>query len=81
MTESVLGTCIPILIGTRRLHGRLLDYYGFKAVKQSAPTGKGGIFGSKGQFWEYYATMVIALCQGRVGPLLNVWDYSGSSRI
>lgn len=77
ITESVLGTTIAILFGTKRLHAKLLDYYGFKAVKQSAPTGKGGIFGSKGDYWEYYATMVLGLCQGVVGPLLNVWDYSG----
>lgn len=77
ITESVLGSTIPILIGTRRLHGKLLDYYGFNAQKQSAPTGKGGIFGSKGDYYEYYATVVIALAQGPCIALLNVWDYSG----
>ena len=76
ITESVLGTTIPILFGTKRLHGKLLDYYGFNAKKQSAPTGK-GVFGSKGDYWEYYATLVMALAQGPIGPLLNVWDYSG----
>src|ERR1700761_3348565 len=76
ITEAVLGTTIPLLFGTRRLHAKLLDYYGFTAKKQSAPTGK-GIFGSKGDYWEYYATLIMALAQGQCGPLLNVWDYSG----
>ena len=76
VTESVYGTTLPILVGTQRLHGKLLDYYGFNAVKQSAPTGK-GIFGSKGDYWEYYATVVIALAQGPCLALLNVWTYNG----
>lgn len=76
VTEAVLGTTLTLLFGTHRLHGKLLDYYGFNAQKQSAPTGK-GIFGSKGDFWEYYATVVIALAQGPCQALLNVWNYNG----
>jgi hypothetical protein len=76
VTESVLGTTLPILIGTKRVHSKLLDYYGFNAQKQSAPTGK-GIFGSKGDFWEYYSTVVAALAQGPCQALLNVWTYNG----
>ena len=71
-----MGVTLPILVGTKRLHGKLLDYYGFNAVKQTAPTGK-GVFGSKGQYYEYYATLVIALAQGPGKALLNVWDYAG----
>ena len=76
ITESVLGTTLPILIGTQRLHAKLLDYYGFNAQKQSAPSGK-GIFGSKGDYWEYYATIVAALAQGPCVSLLNIWTDSG----
>ena len=76
ITEAVYATTIPILFGTKRLHGKLLDYYGFNAKQQSTPTGK-GIFGSKGDFWEYYATVVICLAQGPAIALLNVWTYNG----
>ena len=76
ITESVYATTLPILFGTKRLHGKLLDYFNFKGVKTTAPTGK-GIFGSKGDYYEYYATVVIALAQGPCVALLNVWTYNG----
>ena len=76
VTESVYGTTLPILVGTKRLHGKLLDYFGFHAVKTSTPTGK-GIFGSKGDYYEYYSTVVTALAQGPCAALLNVWTYNG----
>ena len=72
-----MGTCLTICIGTQRLHGKLLDFQDFKAILTSAPTGKGGVFGSKGQFFEYYSTLVIALAQGPCIALRNVWSYSG----
>lgn len=76
ITEAVYATAIPILFGTKRLHGKLLDYFNFQAQKQSAPTGK-GIFGSKGDYYEYFATVVTALAQGPCLGLINVWTYNG----
>lgn len=77
VTESVLGSSLTIVIGTQRTHGKLLDFLDFNAILTSAPTGKGGVFGSKGQYFEYYATLVIALAQGPCVALRNVWSYSG----
>lgn len=76
VTESTFGTVLPIVIGTARVHGKLLDYNGFAAVNAPNSGGK-GIFGGKGQIFDYSANVAIALAQGPCGGLLNIWDQQG----
>lgn len=76
VTESVYGTVVPIVVGTTRVHGKLLWYGGFKAV-QAPNTGGKGIFGGKSQVYDYYADVVVLLAQGPCVALLNVWDQQG----
>ena len=75
VTESVYGTVLTVVIGTTRVHGKLLWYGGFKA-KQASGGGK-GIFGGKGEQFEYSANCAIALAQGPAQALLNIWDQNG----
>jgi hypothetical protein len=76
VTESVFGTTLPIVIGTSRVHGKLLDYNGFTATQTSSGGGK-GIFGGKGDITEYSANVVIALAQGPCQGILSIWDQQG----
>lgn len=76
LTESVFGTCLPILIGTGRLHGKLIFYGGFKATPAPNSGGK-GIFGGKATQFEYYADQISALCSGPTLGLMNIWDQNG----
>jgi hypothetical protein len=80
VTESVYGTCAPILFGTSRLHQKLLFYGGFYSVKAPNSSGK-GIFGGKATEWDYYADVLMLLCQGANNQacigIANVWDQQG----
>jgi Putative phage tail protein len=79
VTESVFATPVPIILGTIRVHGKLLDYAGFKATK--APSGGKGIFGGKNDQFDYYADVIILLGQSgytqAIGGVINVWDQNG----
>src|ERR1700685_605317 len=79
LTEAVFGTSAPIVIGTCRVHGKLIFYGGFYAT--AAPGSGKGLFGGKSQQFDYYADTLqllaecgqTATCQG----ILNVWDQNG----
>ena len=80
VSESVFGTCAPLVFGTCRVHQKLLFYGGFFAVTAPNSGGK-GIFGGKATEWDYYADMLMLLAQGSssegCGGLINVWDQQG----
>lgn len=75
VTEAVFGTCLPIQIGTGRLHAKLLFYGGFNATP--APNSGKGVFGGKSQQFDYFADVLCALCAGPTFGLLNIWDQNG----
>ncbi len=80
LTQSVFGTTAPIIIGTRRVAGKLLFYGGFYATKAPGQ-GKGMGAGKGSQQYDYYADMQLALASGSAGGgcqgILNVWDQQG----
>ena len=79
VNTSLQGVPIALLLGgSARLAGNLIDYYGFNY--QNAPSssgGKGGITsgGGKGQSgnYNYFASFVIALCEGPVQDVSGLW--------
>lgn len=79
ITESVYATTVPIIIGTARVHSKLLFYGGFKAV--TAPSAGKGFGGGKAQQFEYYADVIAMLgsASNSAAPagILNVWDQNG----
>ena len=79
-TESIFGTCVPIVFGTPRVHGKLLFYGGFNAQKSKNSAGK-GIFGGKATQFIYYADNLQCLGQGSGSDhcrgIINVWDQNG----
>src|SRR5215475_2289057 len=70
------GGVIPLVYGTTRLSGNLLDYDDFRATAASKTGGKGkGGGGGKGggQQYTYSASFIMGLCQGPIGGIGTVW--------
>ena len=73
---SQQGGAIPLVYGTTRLTGNLLDYDDFKATPASKTGGKGkGGGGGKGggQQYTYSASFIMGMCQGPVASMGTVW--------
>jgi len=74
--SSQQGGVIPLVYGTTRLSGNLLDYDDFKATPASKTGGKGkGGGGGKGggQQYTYSASFIMGLCQGPITGIGTVW--------
>ena len=70
------GGVIPLVYGTTRLAGNLLDYDDFRATPASKTGGKGkGGGGGKGggQQYTYSASFIMGLCQGPIAGIGTVW--------
>ena len=73
---SQQGGVIPLVYGTTRLSGNLLDYDDFRATPSSKTGGKGkGGGGGKGggQQYMYSASFIMGLCQGPIAGIGTVW--------
>jgi hypothetical protein len=73
---SQQGGVIPLIYGTTRLSGNLLDYDDFRATPSSKTGGKGkGGGGGKGggQQYTYSASFIMGLCQGPIAGSGTVW--------
>jgi len=70
------GGVIPLVYGTTRSSGNLLDYDDFRATASSKTGGKGkGGGGGKGggQQYTYSASFIMGLCQGPITGIGTVW--------
>lgn len=67
---SSLGVQIPVGWGTFRCRCNLVDYLDFKSVAQKAASGKGG---STTTGYAYYATIVLAICEGPIDSVSTVY--------
>jgi hypothetical protein len=67
---SSLGLVIPQGWGTFRCRCNLVDYLDFKSTAQKAASGKGGATTTG---YTYSASIVLALCQGPIDGVTQVW--------
>ena len=67
---SSLGTNIPVGWGTFRCRCNLVDYLDFKSQSQKAAAGKGG---SNTTGYTYSATIILAVCEGPIDNITQVW--------
>jgi len=74
-TTSVFGAPIPLVYGQNRIAGSVIWYGDWQAIPvQQATYGKGGPSAAAGNQWTYQAALIIALCQGPIVGMGNVWD-------
>jgi hypothetical protein len=79
---SSYGQVIPIVYGQNRISGRLIWYGDFTPIAQNskqASGGKGlGGGSTRTTSYTYTAAVAIALCEGPIAQLCNVWDTKGA---
>lgn len=80
VTSAIQGVPVPILLGGQNRLGGTIVWYGdfyYQNASNSSAGGKGGAGsgGSKGQSgsYDYFASFEIAICEGPVGALKNIW--------
>jgi len=85
--SSVYGIPIPILIGSTRHAGNLIEINGLVSYGQYSNSGGGGGgkgFGGAGggqvtlQGYNYYANVAFGLCEGRINNVFRVWQDDSS---
>jgi hypothetical protein len=70
------GVAIPVVLGNNRLGVKLIDYTDFNPVAQNQGGGKGG---GQASSYEYYAAVLMLLCEGPCGGFGSIYDSSGTS--
>src|SRR6201987_1967668 len=73
---SQQGGVIPLVYGTARMRGTLLDYADFTATpwSRTGGKGKGGGGGTGGgQQYTYSASFIMGMCQGPIAGAGSVW--------
>jgi len=83
LQSSAYGVTIPVIGGVNRIAGNLIWYGDFKAIPHTSTQGGGGKGGVKvtNTSYTYSASVLMGVCQGRVGAIARVWKgkeiYSG----
>ena len=76
VNASAFGECVPVIYGTTRLSGNVIDWADFKehAHTETHKTGKGG-GGSKTvtTTYTYTVKVLLGLCEGPIAKVLRVW--------
>lgn len=75
--QSTYGTVIPVVFGTNRVAGNLIDYMDFTAIPHTKTTTSGGKGGGKVTSSEttytYEVAIIFALCEGEISRFGKVW--------
>lgn len=76
--QSTYGTVIPVIFGTNRTAGNLIDYMDFTAIPHTKTTTTGGKGGgkvtSKETTYTYEVAVIFGLCEGTVAKFGKVWQ-------
>ena len=76
------GQAIPIVYGQNRVSGKLIWYGDFTPIAQTSRQASGGkgLGGgtTRTTSYSYTAAVAIALCEGPIAQLCNVWDTKGT---
>ena len=73
VTTSVFGTPIPIVYGTHKLNGNIIDYVDFTITENETTSGKGGVTTVS---YTYSAAIAVGLCEGEINGIGRIWDSS-----
>ena len=78
LSEAVLGTTLPIVIGQHRVGWKLGWYGDFQSKKVKQQGGKG--LGKSGSTFVYSASVLGLVCQGPCSNFLGVWGLGGTGK-
>ena len=76
LQSSAQGVTIPVVHGTTRIAGNLVDYQNFQAIAHTTTQssgGKGGAPKMSNTTYTYTVSLVMALCEGPVSSVSKIW--------
>lgn len=77
ISQSTYGIAIPVVFGTARVAGNMIDYIDFTAIPHTTTTRSGGKGGggvtSSHTTYTYEVAAIFALCEGPVEGVKRVW--------
>lgn len=76
LQSSAQGVTIPVVHGTARISGNLVDYLDFKAIPHTTTQSSGGKGGGpkfSNTTYTYSVSLVMGLCEGPVSSVTKVW--------
>ena len=75
LQSSTYGDAIPVIYGKARIAGNIIWAKPFREQVKNETTKSGGKGGSKSSrnTYSYYATFAIALCEGEINKVLQIW--------
>jgi possible phage associated protein len=77
ISQSTYGIAIPVVFGTARVAGNMIDYIDFTAIPHTTTTRSGGKGGggvtSSHTTYTYEVAAIFALCEGEVKGVKRVW--------
>lgn len=76
LQSSAQGVTIPVVHGTARISGNLIDYLDFRAIPHTTTQSSGGKGGSpkfSNTTYTYSVSLVMGLCEGPVSSVSKIW--------
>lgn len=76
LQSSAQGVTIPVVHGTARISGNLVDYLNFQAIPHTTTQSSGGKGGSpkfSNTTYTYSVSLVMGLCEGPVTSVTKIW--------
>jgi hypothetical protein len=75
VNSATYGTIVPVIFGTTRISGNIIDYYDFTAIAHTTTqrSGKGGGTKIKNTTYTYTVACLLGLCEGPIAGIGRVW--------
>lgn len=75
LNKATYGETVPVVLGTTRINGNIIDYYDFTAHEHRTTqrVGKGGGSRNTNITYTYTVATCIALCEGPIKGVNRVW--------
>lgn len=72
---------VPIVMGHAKLAPNIIDYDDYRAVSQNQGGGGKGGGVPAATSYEYYATLIMALCEGPIGGVTTIWKGNATTTL
>ena len=75
VNSATYGAVVPVVFGTTRISGNIIDYFNFTATAhdETTRTGKGGGSSTTNRTWDYKAAVLLGLAEGPAAGVGKVW--------
>lgn len=76
VNSATYGLPVPVILGTARISGNVIDWFDFTAIPhtETTRTGKGGGSKTEHTTYTYRAAVLLGLAEGPIGGVDRVWS-------